>query len=84
MPLKKNLWFLSVSFDAGTTTKGKYAEHLSWLANLSANFFLEGNLPACLLHSIHRSAFSHVIIRHSLTSLPIIHHSSLTFQPERS
>lgn len=39
---KKILWFLSVSFGAGTSTKGKYAELLSWLANLSANFFLEG------------------------------------------
>ncbi|KAJ1378698.1 RNA-binding domain superfamily [Sesbania bispinosa] len=36
-----------VDMKSGTTTKGKYAELLSWLANLCANFFLEGNLLAC-------------------------------------
>ena len=48
MSLEKSSGFLSVCFGAGTSTKGKYAELLSWLANLSA-IFLFGRKPSCML-----------------------------------
>lgn len=74
---EKILWFLSFSFDAGTSTKGKYAELLSWLANLCANFFLEENLPLPFHPQICIFSCDHS----SLTNI-ITHHSSLTFQSE--
>lgn len=69
---EKILWFLSFSFDAGTSTKGKYAERLSWLANLCANFFLEENLPLSFYPQICIFSCDHS----SLTNI-ITHHSSL-------